>query len=672
MNKQEAKIRIEKLRKYIDDLRYRYHVLDDPTVKDSDYDSLMRELVSLEQQFPELQSQTSPSQKVGGKPLDKFKSIKHQYPMLSLNDAFNEEELKAWYDRIARLVGNKLIDQSGFYGEIKMDGLAVSLVYERAELVYGATRGDGYTGEVITENLKTIRSIPLSLREDSEHYDYAKNHRVEIRGEVYMPIKSFKALNDERAKRGEPLFANPRNAAAGSLRQLDPKIAASRNLDFMGYGLIGFPTKTHEEEHTIVKELGLPTNQHNKYCSNLDCIVKTWYEWEKLRPKLPYQVDGMVINTNDERLFERLGVVGKSPRGAIALKWPAEEVTTVIEDIEVRVGRTGVLTPTAHLRPVVVAGSTVSRATLHNADEIGKKDIRIGDTVVIRKAGDIIPEVVKSIKELRSGSEKIFKMPEKCPMCGGEVYRKEGEVAYRCKNTKCFAIEKRALEHFVSKAAFDIDGLGEKIVEQLMNEGLVKDPSDLFTLKTGDLEPLERFAEKSAGNLIESIDGHREVSLERFIYALGIPMVGSETANDIAKKFGALSKIMEADREEFNSIYGIGEKVADSVYGWIKDNKNRAYIERLLDRGVKVKPYHSPVLTNKLQNQTFVVTGTLESMSREDAHKRIIELGGQIGSSVTKNTDYLVVGEEPGSKLEKANKLGIKILSEQDFLKLIK
>ncbi len=672
MNKQEAKIRIDKLRGYIDDMRYRYHVLNEPGVTDADYDSLMEELVKLEKEFPEFYSSVSPSQKVGGEPLSSFKSIKHQFPMISLNDAFDDGEMKDWLERMARLVGPEKIEKSGFFCEIKMDGLAVSLVYEQGKLVYGATRGDGITGEDITENIKTIKSIPLVLREQSEYYDYARNHRVEIRGEIFMPIKSFQALNIERAKDGESPFANPRNAAAGSVRQLDPKIAGSRNLDFLGYGLIGFETETHEDEHAIIKDLGLPTNELNQFCSDLDLIIALWDEWEKKRPKLPYQIDGMVVNINDEKLYSRLGIVGKSPRGAIAFKWPAEEVTTVVENIEVQVGRTGVLTPTAHLRPVVVAGSTVSRATLHNADEIGKKDIRIGDTVIIRKAGDIIPEVVKAITELRTGKEIIFKMPEKCPMCGGNVYRREGEVAYRCANTNCFAMEKRALEHFVSKTAFDIDGLGEKIVEQLMNVGLVKDPSDLFTLKFGDLEPLERFAERSASNLIESIESHKKVSLERFIYALGIPMVGIETARDIAKKFGEIDKIMRADKDDFNAIYGIGGKVAESVYQYLSLKKNQEYIKRFFDFGVTVEAYHSPVKDNRFQDMTFVVTGTLETMSRDEAHKNIIEYGGKTGSAVSKNTSYVVAGESAGSKLDKAKLLGVKILSEQEFIELMK
>ena len=671
MNKEEAKTRIEKLRHYIEDIRYRYHVLNDPTVTDKDYDSLMDELVKLEREFPEFYDTDSPSQKVGGVPVKSFPSIRHQVPMISLSDAFDEVEMNDWYERMARLVAKEVIDDSGFYCEIKMDGLAVSLVYENGKLSYAATRGDGVTGEVVTENIKTIRSIPLMLRKESKYFNQAQNNRIEIRGEVYMPILSFKALNKERLKKGEPLFANPRNAAAGSIRQLDSKIAASRNLDFLAYALIGIQTQTHEEEHEMAKDLGLPTNKYNQYRKSFPEIFSLWHEWEKLRPKLPYQIDGMVVNINDEQLFEKLGVVGKSPRGAMAFKWPAEEVSTIVEDIEVRVGRTGVLTPTAHLRPVLVAGSTVSRATLHNADEIEKRDIRIGDTVVIRKAGDIIPEVVKSIKELRTGKEKIFKMPSECPICGGAVVRHEGEVAYKCANKKCFAMELRAIEHFVSKTAFDIDGLGEKIVEQLMSVGLIKDPSDLFTLKIGDLEPLERFAEKSASNLVTAIESHKNISLERFIYALGIPMVGIETATDLAKKYGTLEAILKGDKDDFNSIYGIGERVAESIWHYLQDEKSQEYIQRFLDRDVKVEKYHSPVLANKFQGQIFVVTGTLEAMTRDDAHKKIVEFGGQIGSGISKNTSYLVVGESPGSKLTKANSLGVKVLSEKEFIELL-
>lgn len=669
MTKSEIKNRIEKLSQVIDDFRYRYHVLDDPTVTDSDYDSLMHELVKLETENPELRNPDSPSQKVGGKPLKKFENIAHQVPMISLNDVFDENEFKDWSERLVKLAGKYEIQNSGFYSELKMDGLAVSLVYELGRLVYGATRGDGKVGEVITENLKTVRAIPLVLRKQSKNYT---DRRIEIRGEVYMPLKSFNDLNDERKKNSEVLFANPRNAAAGSLRQLDSKITVSRHLDFMAYGLIGYETVTHEEEHLIVKDLGFPTGKYNKFCAGVGEIIELWHEWTKLRPTLPYQIDGMVVNLNNEKLFAKLGTVGKSPRAAVAFKWPAEEVTTILEEIIVQVGRTGNLTPVAILKPVVVAGSTVSRATLHNIDEIERKGILIGDTVVIRKAGDVIPEVVKPIVDLRTGREKKFQMPKTCPICGGKVERKEGEVAYRCVNKNCFTVTMRTIGHFVSKAAFDIDGLGPKIIEQLLNVGLIKDASDLFELKIGDLEPLERFGEKSSQNIIDSINAAKKISLERFIYSLGIPSVGTETASDLAQKFGTLEKVMDANIESVNQIYGIGEKVAISICEYFGDKKKREFVQRLLASGIEVKEYHSPVKANILAGQVFVVTGSLDSLTREDAHKKIIELGGQIGSQVSKNTSYLMVGNDPGSKYDKALSLGVKILNEKEFLEMIK
>lgn len=670
MEKQEIKNRIIKLRQVIDDLRYRYHVLDDPSVKDSDYDSLMRELVILEKENPEFCDANSPSQKVGGLPLKKFENITHQTRMLSLNDVFDEQELNDWYDRLVRLAGEKAVESSGFYAEVKLDGLAVSLVYENGVLKYGATRGDGLVGEVITENLKTVRAIPLSLRKESKFYT---DKRIEIRGEVFMPIKEFQKINLNNQKEGKPLFANPRNAAAGSLRQLDSKITASRNLDFMAYGLIGLPNETHKEEHEIAKDLGFPTNKNNQFCKNISEILELFSKTQKLRSNLPYQIDGMVININNEKLFEKLGVVGKSPRGAVAFKWPAEEVTTILEDIKLQVGRTGNLTPVAYLKPVVVAGSTVSRATLHNLDEIERKGILIGDTVVIRKAGDVIPEVVKPIRELRSGKEKTFQMPKTCPVCGGKVLRREGEVAFKCANKNCFIVERRQISHFVSKPAFDMEGLGPKIIDKLMTEGLIKDAADLLELKVGDLEPLERFAEKSAQNTIDSIQSHKEISLERFIYALGIPLVGIETAIDIAKKFGSLNNLLNATPSALNAIYGIGEKVADEIGKYFTNQKNREFINRLLSLGVKVKDYHSPVVSNKLEGKTFVVTGELETMTRDDAHKKIIELGGRVSSQVTSKTDYLVTGDNPGeNKIKAAEKFVTHQLTEQVFLEMIK
>lgn len=672
ITKEEAKKRIEKLSKVIDDLRYRYHVLDDPSVTDAQYDSLMRELTALENKFPELKSATSPSQKIGGEPLKKFNQVAHLFPMMSLNDAFSQDEVRDWYKRITRLIPNFQIDKSGYYCEIKMDGLAISLVYEKAKLAYALTRGDGKVGEDITNNIKTIRAIPLELRSNSKYYDFASKERIEIRGEIYMPIASFEKLNLERSIKAEPVFANPRNAAAGSVRQLDPKITASRNLNFMAYGMIGIETKSHAEEHEIAKDLGLPTNKYNQFCQSIDCVIDLWNDWEELRPRLPYQIDGMVVNINDKKLFQKLGAVGKAPRGAIAFKWPAEEATTVVEDIRVQIGRTGVLTPTAHLRAVEVSGSTVSRATLHNMDEIEKKDIRIGDTVVIRKAGDIIPEVVKSIKELRTGKEKKFHMPKECPMCGGLVERKPGEAAYRCLNMKCFAIEKRRIEHFVSKAAFDIDGLGPKIIEKLMNEGLIRDLSDIFTLKVGDLEPLERFAEKSAQNIVVSVDASKEITFPRFIYALGIRNVGEETAIDLSEKYHSLDNLMKTDLEDINSIHDIGPIVAKSIYDFFHEENNIQLIKKLLANGVTIKSAERIKKKEGIANKTFIFTGGLESMTRDDAKALVRKYGGNVSESVSKKVDYVVAGEEAGSKLEKAKKIGVDIISEKKFLELIK
>ena len=453
---------------------------------------------------------------------------------------------------------------------------------------------------------------------------------------------------------------------------MDPKITASRNLSFNGYATLGIETKTHEEEHRIIVDLGLLSDKSDKACKNLDEVFSLWHKWEKERARLKFQIDGMVVNINDEKIFSKLGVVGKAPRGAIAFKWAAEEVTTKLLDITVQIGRTGTLTPVAHFDPVVVAGSTVSRATLHNQDEIDKKDIRIGDTVIIRKAGDVIPEVVKSIKDLRTGHEKKFAMPKKCPICGGPVERKEGEAAYRCLNKKCYAITFRQLTHFVSKKAFDIDGLGPKILEKLVTEGLIKDASDIFTLKVGDLEPLERFAEKSAVNVVEAIDHAREIDLARFIYALGIRNVGEETAIDMAEKYHSLTNIEEAKLEDINTIYDIGPVVAKSIFEYFNDQKNINLIKRLIENGVVIKSPQKIAKKEGIFEKTFVFTGGLDSMTRDDAKALVRKYGGNISESVSAKVDFVVSGEEAGSKLEKAKRLGVKIIDEQNFLRLIK
>ncbi|MCX6809873.1 MAG: NAD-dependent DNA ligase LigA [Candidatus Berkelbacteria bacterium] len=690
MDKQEAKKRIEVLKKEIDENRYLYHVQDKPRVSDAVDDSLKHELAKLEEQFPELVTDDSPTQRVGGKPLDKFVKVRHSTPMISLNDVFSFDELKAWEARLIKLAGEKKIRESGFYCELKMDGLAVALIYTNGTFTLGATRGDGQVGEDVTNNLKTIESIPLGIKiknqksaEESPALWTASNIKIEeaelpdefeIRGEIYLSKNDFEKLNEEQKKKGGQIYANPRNIAAGSIRQLDPSIAASRNLKFMSYQVateIGL--KNHSEEHELVEKLGFQANtNNNKLCKTIEEVNGFFVHWNKHREGLPYQIDGLVIGINDRKLFKSLGIVGKAPRAQIAFKFAAEEATSVVKNIIVQVGRTGKLTPVAILEPTVVAGSTVSRATLHNEDEINRKDIKIGDTVIIRKAGDVIPEVKEVIKRMRSGKEKKFSMPKSCPVCGGEIVKREGEVDSYCKNKNCAIVEMRQIGHFVSKGAFEIDGLGPKIIEHLITEGLIKDASDIFDLKVGDLEPLERFGEKSAQNIILAIDEKREVELDRFIYSLGIRHVGSTMAMDIAKQFGNINDFLSAKEGDFNKMYGVGDKVAQSIIEYIGDEKSQNFIKRLIEFGVKVKNYHSPVLKNKLSGKTFIVTGTLTSMTREEAHKKIIQFGGEVSASISQNTNYLIVGDEPGSKLDKAKRLGVKIISEKEFFEILK
>lgn len=676
----EIKKRIEKLRRLIDDLRYRYYVLDNPSVTDAQFDSLMRELIDLEQKYPEFYDSFSPSQKVGGEPLDKFKKITHSISMLSLNDAFTQAEMEAWQQRIAKLTSGEQITKSGFYCEIKMDGLAVSLKYKSGKLVTGATRGDGRIGEDVTQNIITIGAIPLQLRQSSKYWDLIKNKTIEIRGEVFMPLESFNNLNKAKEEKEEAIFANPRNAAAGSIRQLDSKISASRRLGFMAYSLIGLNLATHQMEHEAIIDLGLPSNAKNKFCQNLTEVFELWNKWAEIREILPYQIDGMVVNINDNKLFQDLGIAGKAPRGAIAFKWPAQEVTTLLEDILIQIGRTGRLTPVAKLRPVEVAGSTVSRATLHNQDEIAKKDVRIGDTVVIRKAGDIIPEVVKPVIELRTGKEKKFSIEKFCAKNNLDAQKKEGEVDFYMRDKSILAIKRRQLEHFVSKKAFDIDGLGKAIIEQLLTEGLIHDPADIFTLKFEDLQPLERFAEKSAQNLIKSIDAAKKITLARFIYSLGIRNVGEETALDIAQYISRkisshssqsiINQLSSIELEQWQKLPDIGPVVAQSIFDYFRDQKEVHFLEKLISNGVTL--IVESIAQKKLSGQTFVLTGTMEKFTRDEAEAKIRQLGGDVSSSVSKKTSFVVAGTDPGSKLTKAQKLGVKILTEKDFEKIIK
>ncbi|NUM25517.1 MAG: NAD-dependent DNA ligase LigA [Candidatus Buchananbacteria bacterium] len=674
MDKQTAKKRIDKLVEQIDDLRYRYHVLDDPTVTDAIYDSLQRELAGLEKQFPELKRDDSPLSRIGGKPLDKFTKVEHQVRQWSFNDVFSESELRDWEERSL-----KILEKSGNSGleleyvcELKIDGLHVVLTYEKGLLKVAATRGDGLIGEDVTQNIKTIQSIPLKLTKPVD---------VIVEGEIWLSEKQLVEINKQRLRDGLPEFANPRNAAAGTIRQLDPKVVAQRKLDCFVYDWSGGkelrPT-TQRDELEALKKLGFKVNPHYKICKNLKDVLAFHDQWQHRRAAEPYWIDGVVVKINDVDLQRQLGYVGKAPRWAVAYKFPAEEVTTVIEDIQVQVGRLGTLTPVAHLRPVKLAGTTVKRATLHNEDQIKRLGVKIGDTVVIRKAGDIIPEVVSVLDKMRTGGEKPFKMPRRCPECGFAVEQKKisqkGEtqsVDWYCSNPKCFAQQQRRMVHFVSKKAFNIDGLGEKIIAQLMEEGLLKTPADIFRLEKDDLVSLERFADKSADNLVTAINRAKNIPLARFIYALGIQHVGEETAIDLAKHFGSIEKIASSKRQDLEALPDIGPVVTQSIYQWFQEKENQKLISELLALGVKITSPEKRVTATKLMGKKIVVTGTLASMSRDEVKERIRAAGGDWVSAVSKHTDYVVAGEAPGSKLAKAKALGVRVISEDELLDLL-
>ncbi len=679
MTKQQAHQRIKKLRKLINHHRYLYHVLDRQEISDSALDSLKKELFDLEQEFPEFITPDSPTQRIGGKPLEKFKKAKHPKPMLSFNDAFSEKDMEDWLERILKLLTEEEKKQiglpshpvkrgsEGFYCELKIDGLAIELIYQNEILKTGSTRGNGIIGEDITQNLKTIEAIPLHIGKATlRGVRFASSKippLVVVRGEVFIPKKEF-----EKFKK---TYANPRNLAAGSIRQLDPKITASRHLDSFAYDLMtNSGVKTHEEKHQILKKFGFKTNPYNKYCKDLTEVFKFHKEIQKIRKKIPYEIDGIVVIVNSNKIFEKLGVVGKAPRGAIAFKFPGEQTTTVVEDIKVQIGRTGALTPVAYLKPVQVGGVTISRATLHNEDEIKRLGVKIGDTVIVSRAGDVIPDIIKVLSGLRIGKEKEFKMPKRCPVCGSKIIRPKGKAVSRCLNPNCFAQRREYFCHFISKGAFDIENLGPKIVGQLMEEGLVSDPADLFELKEGDLLSLERFAEKSAENLIKSIQNKKEITLPRFIYALGIRNVGEETALDLAEHFESLEKLQKASSEGLENIKDIGPVAAKSIYDWFRQKKNIEFL-RKLRRVIRIKNYELRIKNKKLKGLNFVLTGGLETITRDEAKERIRDLGGEISESVSKKTDYVVVGREPGSKYDKAKKLGIRTVNEREFLKMI-
>ncbi len=688
MIKSEAKERIAKLRVEIDHYRYEEHVLDALSIAPAALDALKHELYKLEQEYPDLVTPDSPTQRVAGTVAVGFRKVPHAIPMLSLEDAFSRQDMEEWLTRLRKLAPERIFE---FFTEVKMDGLAVSLVYEDGVFVEGSTRGDGRTGEEVTENLKTIEAIPLHLRRPSaeEIQAFLKQEpilrdapqvqrfllnprgRLEIRGEVYMSDRQFKALNAALEKVGQPMFANPRNAAAGSIRQLDSRMAAERKLSFFGYDIVDdVGLSTHAQAHQVLELLGIAQNPRNHLCKTLDEVEVFHQEIVKQREKLGYWTDGIVVNINDDAVFEVLGVVGKTPRGAIAWKFPAEQGTTVVRDIQVSVGRTGALTPVAIMDPVALAGTTVTRASLHNQDEIDRLDLRIGDTVIVEKAGDIIPKIIQVLPKLRTGKEKTFTMPPKCPICNSPVERRPEEVAIVCVNRQCFAQELARLLHFVARPAFDIRGLGDKIMEQLIQSGLVHEPADLFKLTAGDLEALERFAEVSANKLVQQIQSHRTIGLERFILALGIRHVGAQTAIDLANAFGSIEALCDAGEEQLFSVEGIGDVVARSVQDYFSDKTERERLERLL-KEVRVETV-ARTAAGPLTGTVWVFTGTLSSMSREAAKQKVRELGAAVSESVSKKTNYVVVGEEAGSKAEKAQKLGVKILNEDEFLNMIR
>jgi len=686
MTKQEAKERIEKLKKEIRHHSYLYHVLDRSEISDSAFDTLKNELEELELKFPDLITPDSPTQRVSGKPLDKFEKFRHPVPMLSFNDAFSKEEMEDWITRNDKIVRD--FNKDGYYCELKIDGLAIELVYENEILKVGSTRGDGLIGEDVTQNLKTIGAIPLRLLEKEEVIKNLKKEGLSpiagkiyrswprtlvIRGEVFLSKKEFERINKELEKKGEKTYANPRNLAAGSVRQLDPKITADRRLDSFVYALINdLGQEVHEEEHKILKAFGFKTNPNNKFCKNLKEVDDFRDYWEKAREKLSYEIDGIVVIINDNAIFKKLGVIGKAPRGAIAYKFSPKEATTIIEDVIWQVGRTGVLTPVAVLKPVEVGGVTITHATLHNFDEIKRLGVKIGDTVIIGRAGDVIPDIIRTLKHLRSGKEKEIRVPGKCPICGSRVRRIPGEVAFRCSAKNCGAILRERIYHFVSKNAFDIVGVGPKIIDRFLDEGLIKDAADLFSLKEEDIKYLERFAEKSAKNIINSIQSKKNIKLERFLFGLGIPQVGEETAFDLVKYFENLDKIKSASTEELEKIRDIGPKVAESIYKWFREKRNLEFLQKLKRAGIKTIKEKQRKTNPKIKDKIFVFTGGLETLTRERAQEIVREFGGDASSSVSKDTDFVVAGSEPRSKFDKAKKLGVKIISEQEFLKMIK
>ena len=671
MTKAQAAERVAKLRELIDTYRYHYHVLDESLMSEAAADSLKHELAELEEQYPELITPDSPTQRVAGEPLPGFTKVQHRQRMISLNDVFDRDEVQAWIERTEKLAPESKLE---FFADIKMDGLACSLIYEDGVFTQAVTRGDGFVGEDVTTNVATIDSVPFSLRNSKEFASFLKG-RTEIRGEIIMYKDDFARLNKVREQQGLDLFKNPRNLAAGTIRQLDPKLAAERPLRFRAYDLLrDDPTEvpTNKFAYEAIRGLGLPANNEAKVMQSIDEIMAFADEWEDKRHGLPFNTDGLVVKLNDRQLYERLGIVGKAPRGAIAYKYAAEEATTVVKDIVLSIGRTGAATPVAVFDPVQVAGTTVQHASLHNADEIARKDIRVGDTVIIFKAGDIIPQVQQVLTDLRPKGTKPFDMESELARQYPELefVRPEGEAVYRVKGATGKILLKQALSHFASKGALDIDGMGDKNVAALVDAKLVNDMADIYTLTKEQVISLERFAEISASNLVKAVEAVKAPPLPRFIYGLGIRHVGSQTAIDLAEHFGSLNKLSKATMDELLQVDGIGETVAESLLAWFADEDNQKLLDKFEELGVH--PHYESHARGPLHGKSFVVTGTLEQMSRDDAADKIRALGGTFQSSVGKDTTYLVVGKNVGaSKLKKAEKLGTTQIDEQKLVELL-
>ncbi len=667
---EKVKREVEKLREEIRHHEYLYYVKNEPEISDFEFDLLMKKLIALEEKYPQLKTPDSPSQRVGGEVADGFPSIRHSIPMMSLDNVYNFGELREFERRLKRLLGvNELV----YVTEVKFDGLSLSIIYENGILQVGATRGDGINGEVVTSNVRTIRSIPLKLQYVSKDEEIDLSQKIEVRGEVILPKSHFEEVNRQRVKENLPPFANPRNAAAGTIRTLDSKIVANRKLDFFAYSLFvndGIPFETHFEVLEFLEKIGFKTSPFKKVCHGVDEVKEFIEEVGNKKETLDFEIDGVVVKLNDIDLQERAGSTAKAPRWAVAYKYPEEETITKVIDIVVQVGRTGALTPVAILEPVFIGGSTVSRATLHNEDEIKRLDVKIGDYVVIKKAGEIIPKVVEVLKEKRDENVREFKMPRRCPVCGGLVVKDEGEAVYRCISVNCPAKLKGSILHYASKKAMDIEGLGKSLVDQLVEKRLIKSIPDIYFLDFEKVVSLERMGKKSTENLFEEIEKSKKREFHRLIYGIGIRYVGEKTARILAEKFKSMENLMKANMDELMAINEIGEVVANSVVNFFKDEKNRKMIEDLKRAGVNMEGRYESASGN-LSGLTFVFTGTLSSMSRNEAKEKIESLGGKVTSSVSKKTSFVVVGKDPGSKYEKAKSLGVKIIDEKEFLKLI-